>query len=144
MARTIDSETPIAASATRVWDELVDFARYGEWNPFLVAVAGSPVAGERLLVTFSGADGRTFRFRPRLIVVEAPSRLEWRATTGVRGVFDVQHTLAVTALDRTHCRLVNRERFSGVAVAAVWKFIAAEHAAGLQAMNEALRGRCGR
>lgn len=39
---------PIAASAQVVWDVLVDFDRYIEWNPFCVKASGVLEVGEPL------------------------------------------------------------------------------------------------
>jgi hypothetical protein len=48
MAFIIDETIEVAAPAGAVWDVVTDFARYGEWNPFVVGCAstlevGSPI-----------------------------------------------------------------------------------------------------
>ena len=38
--KTLCSEIVVAAPPERVWEVLVDLARYPDWNPFLVAASG--------------------------------------------------------------------------------------------------------
>ncbi len=51
------TEIEIAASPERVWQALLDFARYPEWNPYVKAVEGKLGVGERLTLTLTPADG---------------------------------------------------------------------------------------
>ena len=44
----ITTEIDIAAPAREVWAVLMDFASYGEWNPFIIGLEGRPEAGARL------------------------------------------------------------------------------------------------
>jgi uncharacterized protein YndB with AHSA1/START domain len=48
--RLIDIGIEIAAPAVRVWDVLADFARFPEWNPFILRINGSAAPGARLRV----------------------------------------------------------------------------------------------
>ena len=44
----IQTQIIINASATDVWDTLIDFRKYNEWNPFIKSIDGNPVVGEKL------------------------------------------------------------------------------------------------
>ena len=61
MARHLQAEVDIQASAERVWEVLTDLPAYPEWNPFIVQAAGRPLAGHladrrgRKLVVIVGA-----------------------------------------------------------------------------------------
>jgi len=46
--RLIDTRIEIAAPAMRVWDVLTDFARFPQWNPFIVGIDRIPEPGARL------------------------------------------------------------------------------------------------
>jgi hypothetical protein len=46
MSIRIDHELAVSAPAEVVWEVLTDLARYGEWNPFVVAASSSLVVGE--------------------------------------------------------------------------------------------------
>jgi hypothetical protein len=41
--KILESEIVIQAAAERIWDILMDFESYPEWNPFIRNIAGKPV-----------------------------------------------------------------------------------------------------
>ena len=49
--RHISSSIIIEATSEQVWQVLTDFAKYPSWNPFIIAVTGTPQLGERLIIT---------------------------------------------------------------------------------------------
>ncbi|WP_018289714.1 SRPBCC family protein [Verrucomicrobium sp. 3C] len=50
MSRTIATKIEIKASPVAVWNELVDFSSYPQWNPFLRSVRGEAHPGARLVL----------------------------------------------------------------------------------------------
>lgn len=73
---TVRVELVIPAPRRAVWDVLVDFARYPEWNPFTVGVEttgriGDPVRLDVLL------GGRRMKMRERMRVNEPMHRIGW-------------------------------------------------------------------
>ena len=52
MVREISTGIVIEATAERVWDVLVDFAAYPQWNPFLLNVRGAAEEGRRIRFWF--------------------------------------------------------------------------------------------
>ena len=46
--KTVLIETPIPAPPELVWDVLIDFPRYGEWNPFITSIEGELEVGEEV------------------------------------------------------------------------------------------------
>src|SRR4029450_13975460 len=63
--RTISATIDIDAPPERVWEVLVDFSAYPEWNPFMREVRGRAEAGARLGVRLGGAGGRWAPVRGR-------------------------------------------------------------------------------
>jgi uncharacterized protein YndB with AHSA1/START domain len=51
--KQIERSVAINAPADRVWEVLVDFTHYPEWNPFVTLVAGEPLPGKRLKFVFA-------------------------------------------------------------------------------------------
>lgn len=48
MAFVIEETLEVAAPATTVWEVVTDFARYGEWNPFVVGCASTLEVGSAI------------------------------------------------------------------------------------------------
>lgn len=64
MAIVYIEERKIMASAETVYDTLADFARYPQWNPWIVALIGEPVVGGELRATVKTGDSyRTVQHR---------------------------------------------------------------------------------
>jgi uncharacterized protein YndB with AHSA1/START domain len=70
-------ETTIAAPPQAVWDVLVEFERYDEWNAWLPELRGEAIVGERAVAKV-WLDGRLRRAAHRVLEVDAPVRLCWR------------------------------------------------------------------
>ena len=96
--KTIGHGIVINASPSAVWRVLMDWPRFGAWNPFLTDVEGEPRLGSRLSVRIAPPGGRPMRFRPKLTALEAESRLQWLGRAGLPGMFDGRHTFSLTAL----------------------------------------------
>lgn len=48
MSFVVDREVTIQASAATVWEVITDFARYGDWNPFVLQCKSSLQPGEAI------------------------------------------------------------------------------------------------
>ncbi|MCZ1008983.1 SRPBCC family protein [Streptomyces lydicus] len=46
--RSSETAVGIEAPSDKVWDVIVDFDRYGEWNPFILEARGKAAAGQTL------------------------------------------------------------------------------------------------
>jgi hypothetical protein len=57
----------VDAPADVVWGVLTEFTSYARWNPFIVAVAGEPRGGARVMVEMEDADQKVSRFRADVI-----------------------------------------------------------------------------
>lgn len=137
--RTISVVTDLAAPVEAVWAELSAVERYAEWNPFITAVRGELVVGNRLEVRISPPGGRPLTFRPTVTHVEPGERLEWLGHALLPGLFDGRHSFALGAV-AGGTRLTQAEDFSGL-LASLSGTILQRTRAGFEAMNEALRRR---
>jgi hypothetical protein len=110
----IRTEVEIDAPIGAVWNVLVDFARYPEWNPFIVGLEGTPAEGERLTVTLSMPEtAKEYRFRPRILRCEPEKELRWLGHLWVKGLFDGEHFFRLEPRgERT--RFIHGEDFFGI------------------------------
>jgi hypothetical protein len=135
--KRIETQIDLPAVPSAVWDELVDTASIGSWNPFITSVTGVFEVGERLRVRIAPEGGRPMTFTPRVTVVEPGRRLEWLGTMGVPGLFDGRHSFTLTPVGEGSTRLVQAEEFSGALVPFTGRLLGRTEA-GFEAMNAAL------
>lgn len=112
-------ETPaiqIGAPATAVWDILVDFARYREWNPFTVRVETSGVIGEPVIAYI--ARGRSTKLMRQEFVLEQfdpPVQIAWRLPKMFhRSLFTAYRIQRVDPLGPGECTYTTSDEFSGL------------------------------
>ncbi|MGC0151161.1 SRPBCC family protein [Chromobacterium vaccinii] len=140
--RSIATEIDIAVSPERVWQVLIDWRRYPEWNPFIVGLHGRHETGASLVATVHPPGGRHQTFRPRLIEFAAGSLLAWRRKWLVPGLLDGERRFRLEALDDGGTRLHHREDFSGLLLPLIGDGPLERARQGLLQMNQALKRRC--
>ncbi|KAB1192716.1 SRPBCC domain-containing protein [Haloferax sp. MBLA0076] len=141
MAREITTSIEIDAPPERVWDTLVDFDTYDEWNPFM-RIAGRANVGATLVVHLRPPGGRESVFEPDVTKCEKHREFRWLGHLFVPGLFDGEHQFRLEPLDGgTKTRFVHAETFSGILAGLVLRFIGDKTKAGFEAMNEALKVR---
>lgn len=136
----IETETTIDAPPAAVWEALVDFERYPEWNPFL-RVRGRPNLGAHLLVELRPPDGRATQFRPTVTVADAGRELRWLGHLFVAGLYDGEHEFRLEDDGAGGTRFVHAETFRGLLVPLVNRLIGKRVERGFVAMNTALKRR---
>lgn len=135
------TETLIHASPERVWAELMDFAAYPAWNPFIRALSGDVRVGGRLTVHLQPEGGRPMTFRPVVRTLTPGRELVWRGRVGLPGVFDGEHRFALVPLPEGGVRFEHTERFSGLLVPFLHHWLEEGTRRGFEAMNRALKAR---
>ncbi|SDD55689.1 SRPBCC domain-containing protein [Glycomyces harbinensis] len=138
--RRIETTVRLDARANEVWAVLTDFPAYGEWNPFLTAVSGLLAEDERLDATFTQANGKTSRFRPRVLRVSPARQIRWLGKLGPGGLFDGEHYFVLAPQEDGTTVLTHGERFTGVLVPLLGRLLA-DTEQGFTAMNDALAAR---
>ncbi len=141
MTRSIRTEIEIEAPATHVWEVLLDFESYPDWNPFLVEIRGKAVAGRSLAIKVQPTGRKPLSFRPRLLKVEPFRELRWRGRLFLPGIFDGEHSFVLEATDAHRVRFRQEETFQGLLVPLLWRSLDRDTRSGFDAMNEALRQR---
>ncbi|MFC4245509.1 SRPBCC family protein [Natribaculum luteum] len=125
-----------------VWDVLLEFDTYPEWNPFVREIEGLPVVGERLRVRIQPPGSHGMTFRPEVVALEESRRLVWHGRLLVPFAFDGYHEFHLEPVDDDRTRLLQRETFRGALVPVLLDEERVER--GFRAMNEAVRERAER
>ncbi|MGW6055929.1 SRPBCC family protein [Streptomyces sp. NPDC055189] len=137
--RRISTDVQISAEPADVWAVLTDFARYPEWNPFIVAASGDLAPGAHLSLKLRQVSGRHLVITPKVVAAEPGALLRWRGKLWVRGVFDGEHTFRLTPREGgTH--LEQSETFGGVLVP-VLSTVVRQTVGRFNDLNEALKSR---
>ena len=93
--KELRTEIEIHAPAERIWDILVDFAGYPEWNPvFRFGPDSSPEAG-RIKVTIHQPNGRRYSFEPEVLRFEPERELRWRGRFLLPGLLTGEHVFSL-------------------------------------------------
>ena len=139
---SIDTSIDIDAPPQRVWDALLDFGSYGEWNEFLHHLDGEPRVGERLTMRLTPPDGMAMTFKPTVKNCDEPTLFSWQGRLLVRGLFDGEHIFELQPIGDDRVRFIHRENFSGVLVPLMRLIgVLRKTRPGFIMMNEALKAR---
>lgn len=110
----IREEVEIQASPEEVWEVIVDFDSYSEWNSQLEYLGGEVEPGGTLQLKLTAEGAEPYEFSPVISHWEEPTKFAWLARTGLPRVFDGEHFFELERIDENTTRVVNREEYRGV------------------------------
>jgi uncharacterized protein YndB with AHSA1/START domain len=142
-SHTITSiKVQIAAPASFVWDVLVDYANYPEWNPYTIEVTTTLEVGTPIDLTLPAPDGsdKTFVNREYIRVVDPPRHLRYDTGEEMTGIFAVRDQW-IEASSSTSCEYHTTDAISGRYADAVMEQTGAWVKQGFDAVAEALKKR---
>lgn len=139
--REIATDVAINAPAKKVWDILIDFAQFSEWNPFIRGAEGEVREGARLKVHIVPPGQRAMTFKPTVKRAVPERELRWLGHLWIPGLFDGEHIFEIEPRGEANVRFVQRERFSGLLVPLLWRYLERSTRQGFQEMNAALKER---
>ncbi len=137
--REVRTEININAPKAKVWDILIDFDKWAEWNPIVNKAGGSAALGQALHMTMAGKDGGDAQsYSPVITEMNRPDSFRWNAKMGAAFLFSNDKILKLTEIDSgTH--LVHSETFSGLMATMMWGKMKEGVPPMLNSMNEALK-----
>lgn len=140
--KELSTEIEIDAPAAVVWEILMDFDRYGEWNPFIKRIHGEAREGATLEVDLLQAEGgKPMAFRPTVVRCEPGRELAWLGRLMVPKIFDGEHHLTLDPLGEDRVRFRQWERFGGVLVPFLGGMLEGKTRPAFERMNRALKER---
>jgi hypothetical protein len=137
--KQIDTQIEIHAPANRVWEILVDFGRFPDWNPFITRIEGVAQMGARLKVTIQPPGRKPMTFRPIVRKAEAPRELRWLGHLLMPGLFDGEHIFAIEPDGDERVIFRQSEQFRGLLVPLIWGTVGDATRRGFELMNEAIK-----
>ena len=137
----IRTDIGIEAPAAVVWRTLLDFPAHSAWNPFITAISGNAIPGERLSVHIQPASGKGMSFKPTVLRATRNEELRWRGQFLMPGIFDGEHYFQLHESSPGHTSFVHGERFSGLLVHFAKSALQGPTRSGFERMNRALKER---
>jgi hypothetical protein len=139
--KEISTRIDINSSADKVWDVLINFDEYPQWNPFVKSIEGEQAKGGQLQIRLQPSGGREMRFTPTVVEFEPNRRFAWLGKLMFSGLFDGRHEFAINEKSNGGVEFVHSERFSGILVPLLWGMIEKDTRRGFEEMNAALKKR---
>jgi hypothetical protein len=139
MSHKIKTQLLIDAPANKVWEALIDFHSYPNWNSFITHIEGDPIKGNTIKVSIQIPDYRTLNIAPTIIECTPNLELRWEGKMWFNGLFDGEHKFKLKALTEGSTLLVHSEKFSGLLAPLVLKLLGNGIEKGFNQMNEELK-----
>jgi hypothetical protein len=139
--KELRTEIEIQATAERVWQLLIDFPSFPQWNPFIRKATGNIRVGERLEVKLQPSGASAMTFRPTVLKAEPNRELRWLGHLLISGLFDGEHSFTIELLGEGRVRFTQREVFAGLLVPLFARGLDTDTRRGFEEMNQALKTR---
>ena len=136
MATSIQTQIVIQAPKEKVWQVLMDFEKYPDWNPFILSITGEAKTGCKIAVKFE-----EMTFKPKVKIVEENSTFEWLGHLLIPGIFDGRHRFELIDNGDGTTTFKQSENFKGILVLLIKKKLVRDFQPKFEAMNEALKKR---
>ena len=132
----------IAAPASFVWDVLVDYPRYPEWNPYTIAVETTLEIDDRIDLTLPNPDGSdgTMLNREFIRVVDPPHHLRYDTGDEYPGLLGMRDQY-ISELGPDRCAYFTTDTLSGELADLVMEANGAWIKAGFDSVAHALKTR---
>ena len=104
---TIDTNIAIEASTQKVWDKLLDFSAYPDWNPMIVQLDGEAKVGSKLKFVVRQLNDKLLNLAARFKVVKPARELRWSG--GLRGILYGEHYFVIEKTGEDSCRFHHGE-----------------------------------
>lgn len=140
----LQTEIIIDAPAQLIWDHLMDFDSYHQWNPFIQSIvsSGQLAVGSRLTNRIKAGDNKAQTFKPVVKALKPAKEFRWLGSLGIKGIFDGEHYFLLEEVTPTQTRFIHGEKFSGILRGLIMNMIGEDTKQSFEAMNQALKKRC--
>jgi len=134
----IRTEIVIKAPSKIVWNILMDFAAYGEWNPFIQSISGEKKVNGKLSAFLKAPDMKGMKIKPKVIKIEEGREFRWLGHLFFPGLFDGEHIFEIRD-ESANTVFVQREEFKGLFSTFILKKVGPNTQRGFEEMNSALK-----
>jgi hypothetical protein len=137
----LSTSIQISASPEEVWNQLVEFESYPEWNSFIKLIRRTPEIGEKIEVTIQAPGKSPMNFTPKVLVFEKNKLFVWKGKVLIPGLFDGEHRFEIKDNGGGTTTFIQSEKFSGILIPFFKEMIHVNSKQGFENMNAELRTR---
>jgi hypothetical protein len=134
VAKQIKTSITINASREKIWQILMDFEKYPEWNSFIKSVSGDVKVGNQIRIKLQG-----MTFKPVVLTLNENTELKWLGHLWVKGLFDGEHKFYLTDNGNGTTNFEQSENFKGILVKLFSKSLEKDTKNGFELMNQELK-----
>lgn len=138
-----ETEILINASPKKVWEILIDFENYPQWNPFIKSISGEQEVGKKINVFLQAPDTKGMSFKPVILSFKENTEFRWLGKLGMKGIFDGEHYFKLIDNGNNQTKFIHGENFSGILVSFFTKTLRKTKTA-FENMNQSLKKECER
>ncbi|MCT7614114.1 SRPBCC domain-containing protein [Aliarcobacter butzleri] len=135
----IETSIKINSKADKIWQELINFEEYKNWNPSIIDIIGELGKNKTLKIVVK-IDEKTMIFKPIVLECEEKKELRWLGKLLFNGIFDGEHYFLIKENSDGTCTFIQGEKFCGVLIPFFGKMIL-KTKKGFEAMNQELKKR---
>lgn len=104
----------INSPAQNVWETIIDFNNYKNWNSQLFYLGGTIALNEVIHLKLSVEGATPYEFKPTISKWKEGKSFAWIARTGLPRIFDGEHFFEIESNQDGTTTVVNREEYRGV------------------------------
>ena len=114
--KEIYTEILINSSAKVIWNILINFDNYPNWNPFMKQITGEIQEGSKIQVTIKPYNSSNITYKPKILELKPEEKIKWLGITGIPHLFDGEHNLILKKIDENKVLFIQKEKFTGILV----------------------------
>lgn len=137
--KEIKTEILINSDPARIWNILMDFEKYPEWNPFIRSIKGKSTVGFKITAKLDPPDAKGMTISPTIIEKDSEKRFRWLGHLFFPGLFDGEHIFELIDNKNGTTTFIQRELFKGLLVPLFSKLLDDNTRRGFEQMNQQLK-----
>ncbi len=146
MVHEVVTEIIINNSSESVWNELMNFTKYPDWNPFIKSISllnedDELLVGNKLDVHLHLVNQKKpMIFKPTIKSLKPNKEFSWLGKLFLPHIFDGRHIFELEQLEGNKTKFIQRERFTGL-FSFLLRFINQNTQDSFNLMNQTLKNR---
>lgn len=114
--KQIKTEIIINAKADKIWQILMDFDNYPNWNPFIKYIQKNKSDSTKLEIKIQPPNQKAMVFKPTICDKIINKKFAWKGKLLFSGLFDGEHIFELISNEDETTTFKHSEKFTGIFV----------------------------